>query len=105
MKNGKSTGIDDGVPCEFYKAVWGIVGDDFCALSHEVFSIGPLFELLNQGLKKLIPNNYRRDTIGGLNPITLLDFSYKSIAKDLVVRVRDVAKKVVHQEQTHFLSG
>jgi hypothetical protein len=56
MQNGKSSGID-GLPCEFYKEMWDIVGDDFCNLAHEVFSIGCLSESLNQGLIKLIPKN------------------------------------------------
>jgi hypothetical protein len=46
VKNGKSPRID-GFPCEFYKAMWDIVGDDFSCLVFEAFSIGCLMESLN----------------------------------------------------------
>jgi hypothetical protein len=41
MQNGKSLGID-GLPCEFYKEMWDMVGVNFCNLANEVFSIGSL---------------------------------------------------------------
>ena len=46
MHNGKSPSIN-GLPYESYKTLWGIVGDDFCSLAHEVFSIDSIFESLN----------------------------------------------------------
>lgn len=53
--------------------------DDSCALSHEVFSIGIIFEYLNQSLLNLIPKNFVRDSIGGWCTINLLRVSYKII--------------------------
>lgn len=64
MKNGKSPGMD-GLPCEFYKAMWDNVGDYFCGLVFDAFSTGCPTETLNRGLIKLIPKNASRDTIGG----------------------------------------
>lgn len=32
MQNGKYLGVD-GLPCEFYKITWGIIGVDFSDLS------------------------------------------------------------------------
>ena len=46
MKNGKSPSVDR-LPCEFYKTMCSIVGDDFCALGNEVLSTGSLSEFLN----------------------------------------------------------
>jgi hypothetical protein len=71
----------DGLPCEFYKAMWDTIGDDFCSLAFKVFSFGWLFVFLNQGLIKLIPKKAARDFISGWQPITLLIVSYEIMAK------------------------
>lgn len=86
MRNGKSLGIG-GLSCEFYKTMWGIVGDDFRTIEHEVFSSGTLSEFPNQGLIKIILKNCTRDTISGCHPITLLDLSYKIMEKSLAIKV------------------
>lgn len=70
MKNVKSLSIDR-LPCKFYKTMWGTVGDDFCALAHELFSSGTLSEFLNQGFIKIIQKNSRRDSIIGCRSIIL----------------------------------
>jgi hypothetical protein len=54
-----------------------------------------LFESLNQGLVKLIPKNTTRDTVGRWRPINLLNFSYKIMAKEMALKIRLVAQKVV----------
>lgn len=64
MQNGKFLGIN-GLSCEFYKELWGTVGDEFCSLAHEVFSISNLSKSLKQGLIKLILKNTTRDSVSG----------------------------------------
>jgi hypothetical protein len=93
MKNGKSQWFD-GPPCEF-KAMWGMIRDDFCCLVVEVFSFEMLIESLNQGLITLIPKNVARDTIGGWRPITLLNVAYKIMAKVVALWIHLVVLKVV----------
>jgi hypothetical protein len=95
MKNGKSPGMDC-LPCEFYKATWDTIGDGFYYLAIEVFSFGCLFEFLNQGMVRLIPKNVARNSIGGWWPITFLIVAYKIMAKALALRIRLVARYVVH---------
>lgn len=104
MQNGKASGID-GLPCEFYKAMWDSIGDDFCCLVDEIFTSGSLSQFLNQGLINLIPKNASRDTIGGWRPITLLSVAYKIIAKAMAMRIRAVARSVVRKQQTGFVQG
>lgn len=104
MKNWKSLGID-GLACEFYKATWDIVGDDFYCMVVEAFSTGCLTKTLNQGLINLMPKNVARDTLGGWHPITPLTVSYKIMAKEIVLRVREVARKIVRREQIGFVPG
>jgi hypothetical protein len=49
---------------------------------------------------KLIPKNVARDSIGRWHPITLLSITNKIMAKTVVLQVREVARKIVHKEQT-----
>lgn len=63
MKNGKALGMD-GLPCEFSKAMWNIIGDDFCCLASQVITSGRLSEFLNQGLIKIISKNETGDYWG-----------------------------------------
>ena len=50
----------DGFPCDFYKVMWGMVGDDFVA-----WHMMPSPQDFNHGLFKLIPKNSSSDSIGG----------------------------------------
>ena len=63
MQNGESPGIN-GLPCEFYKAMWDTVGDYFCNLIWEVFYFRKLSKSLTQGLIKFIPKNVVRYYLG-----------------------------------------
>jgi hypothetical protein len=72
MKNGKYLG-KDGLPCEFYKGMWDMIGDDFCHLVVKVFTFHRFSESLNLGSIKLNSKNVARDTIGGWKPITILN--------------------------------
>lgn len=80
MKSCKSLGID-GLHCEFYKAMSGTMGDYFCCIVHEVFSSSFLSQFINKGIIKLISKNFRRNTISGQHPITLLGVSYNFFPK------------------------
>lgn len=83
--------------------MWGIVGDDLCWLATKAFSNRDLTKPLNRGLIKLIPKNSTRNSIRGWRPITLLNVSYKTLAKAVDLHICVVAKKVVWQEETSFL--
>lgn len=104
MQNGKSPGMD-GLPCEFYKAMWDTVGDDFRILASEAFSLGHFTESFNQGFLKQIPKNASRDSIGGWRPITLLRIAYKILPKAIALRIRNVARNIVRREQIGFVQG
>lgn len=79
------------------------MGDDFCALAHELILSGTLCKFPNQGLIKIIPNNSRRDSLSRWPLITLLGVYYKTIEKALTIIVRYVANQIVCQEQTCFV--
>lgn len=65
-------------------------------------SLGPVS---NRGLIKLLPKGKNTDYIYDWCPITLLNTSYKIIAKTLANRIKLVAMMIVCPEQTSFLGG
>ena len=101
MLIGESSSIN-GLPCEFYKVIWDTVRDDFCSLVWEGSS-RKFSEFLNQHLIKFIPKNTTRDIIWGWHPIALLILVCKIMAEYLDLRVKEVAKTIVHCEQTSFV--
>lgn len=69
----------------------------------EGFDNGSLGEGINQRLIKLIPKGKDEDTVNGWFPITLLNTSYKIIAKALACRIKYISQKIVRLEQAIFL--
>ena len=104
MKPYKSPGVD-GLPAEFYQIMWNYIKDDFYMLYLEAFHKGSLGNDINRGLIKLIPKGRNENTIAGWRPITLLNTSYKIIAKALAMRIKPVVQSIVRPEQTGFIKG
>ena len=80
MKNGKSSGLY-GIPFEWYKKFWNIIGHDL----HDVFlysiKTGKLPTSCRQGVITLLPKNGDNGLLKNWRPITLLscdlNFFYK----------------------------
>lgn len=79
----------------FTRAMWGTMGDYFCYIVHDVFSSSFLSRFINKGTIKLIPKNFRRNTISRSHPITLLGVSYNFFPKTLAVRVHAITNEIV----------
>jgi hypothetical protein len=62
--NEKSPRID-GLPCEFFKAMWDMIVDDLCRMAKQCFSSGSMTKSMNQGLIKSILKNAIRESIRG----------------------------------------
>lgn len=99
MSPHKSPGID-GLSVEFYQAMWPHIKEDFHRVYLEAFQQGSLGPNINKGLVKLLPKGKNEDIVAGWRPITLLNTSYKIIAKALATRIRPIVKKIVRPEQT-----
>jgi hypothetical protein len=99
--NNKAPG-SDGLPFEFYRAFWGLVGqqlhdccqeafespeEDALTASQKVGVITLLFK--GKGLPRDQPSSYR--------PITLLNTDYKILARALACRWGSAADEVVDQ--------
>ena len=104
MAHNKSPGID-GLSIEFYQTLWEHIKEDLYYVYLEAIKEGSLGPEINRGLIKLFPKGKNIDLISGWRPITLLNTSYKIIAKALATRIKPVTQMIVRSEQTGFLGG
>ena len=104
MANDKTPGLD-GFPCEFYKTFWDMIGPDLLHVYQEAMHTGSLGALINKGNIKFIPKPSDQKIITNWRPITLLNVSYKIIAKALALKLHPLLPLIVRPEQTSFVQG
>lgn len=104
MAGDKAPGID-GFPCKFYKALWDYVGPNLHHVYLEAFHASSLGELINKGNIKFIPKSGDLEDICNWRPITLLNVSYKIIAKALALKIHHLLPQIVCPEQTGFIKS
>ncbi|XP_042146149.1 uncharacterized protein LOC121835743 [Ixodes scapularis] len=105
MKNGSAPG-PDGLPAEFYRTFWHILGNFFTAVVRAYFEdllLPPSFRL---GRIVLIPKEGGDHADpGAWRPITLLNSDYKLLAATLASRLQTFLPELVNPRQTCSVSG
>ena len=97
-QNNKSPGLD-GLPYEFYKATWDIIGEDFtCVLQLEMANF-KLIESDRHGATRLASKVEGVPSVSELRPITLLNCDYKILSKCFVKRVTPVLPEGIKSGQ------
>lgn len=104
MSGNKSPGTD-GLPSEFYKAVFDLIGPDLVQLYSTIFDEGLLSETQRTAVITLIPKKGDPLDPGNRRPISLLTVDYKILAKVLQVRLSKVMSTVVGELQTCAVPG
>lgn len=104
MANGKSPGVD-GLPAEFYKKNIDWVVDDLLGVYAKAFEVHSLGKDINKGVIKLLPKNGDKYQVKNWRPITLLNLSYKILAKLLAKRIVGMLNNIVSVSQTGFIKG
>ncbi len=100
MKCGKAPGID-GIPVEFYKAFWAVVGDDLFDVLNDSLSRG----LLPLSCRRAVsPSSLRKVTLGNIKNWGLCLF-YVLISRFyprlFAIRLREAIGWIVHVDQTY----
>jgi hypothetical protein len=101
---GRSPGID-GIPYEFYKEYWDIVGEDMVGVLNEILQRGELSETQKQGIIILIPKALHPSSTKDFRPITLLTTDYKILTKVLANRLKMYLAKLVNIAQKGSVPG
>lgn len=104
LPNGKAPGAD-GIPREFYAKYWEALKGDVSRMVNHAWKNGSLSPLVNEGLITLIPKNVAREKPQDWRPITLLNTSYKILAKALALRIKYILPRLVGGEQFGFVHG
>ena len=106
MKNGKSPG-SDGLPAEFYKHFWYLIGDTFCNIVNRTLHYeNELSSTQRLSIIKIFHKNGKEKTdLGNYRPISLLNTDYKIIAKTLANRLKKVLPYIIHNDQSFGIKG
>ncbi len=102
MPGGSAPG-SDGLPCEYYRVFWGILGPVLHGLITDVWSGSGRFPAwFADGRITLIPKEGKPpELISSYRPITLLNVDYKIISKTVAARLMKAARTTLHQGQSN----
>ena len=102
MASNKSPG-PDGFTCEFYKAAWDIVGEDFVIAVKSFFKTGFLPKGINSTILALMPKKKDSKTMKDYRPISCCNVIYKVISKILANRLKLILPKFISPNQSAFV--
>ena len=102
--NDKSPGLD-GIPAEFYKIHWDMIGASVQQAVRWFFSTGHLLREWNKTLLVLIPKVTPPEEVSQFRPISLCNVIYKCIAKCMVNRIKPLLPTLIDDYQNAFVPG
>uniref|UniRef100_A0A8C4NJP1 Reverse transcriptase n=1 Tax=Eptatretus burgeri TaxID=7764 RepID=A0A8C4NJP1_EPTBU len=76
MASGKAPGLD-GIPCEFYKTFWDIIGPELLEVLKESFQVGELPLSFRRAVVSLLPKKGDTQLLRNWRPVSLLTTDYK----------------------------
>ncbi|GBG74737.1 hypothetical protein CBR_g19143 [Chara braunii] len=104
MANGKTPG-NDGLPIEFYRQHWKVLGDDLVEIYNEMQMGGKLPDSACRGIISILFKKGDTSEIRNWRPISLLNVSYKILAKVLARRLGRYLPNLVEDGQAAFVRG
>ncbi|KAK3563432.1 hypothetical protein QTP86_028164 [Hemibagrus guttatus] len=100
MENGRASGID-GLPGEFYKAFWAVIGQDVLDVLRDSILRGELPFSCRRAVLTLLPKKGDLTHLKNWRPVSLLCTDYKLLSKALASRLTKVMERLIHQDQTY----
>ena len=101
----KSPG-EDGFTKEFYQTFFDLIGKDLLNSYNDSFHKGSLSISQKRGTITLIPKgDVDLMDLKNWRPISLLNVDYKLLSKVLAKRMEQLLPKLIHTDQTGFISG
>ncbi|CAI5460850.1 unnamed protein product [Closterium sp. Yama58-4] len=104
MAANKSPG-KDGLPKELFEAHWDLLGKGFMALAKDFASTAVLSTEVKEAVTILLHKKGDKDQLNNYRPITLLNFTYKVLARVVADRMKKFLSRVISPEQYGFLPG
>ena len=104
IANDKSPGLD-GMPAEFFKLHWELIGPSVTQAIQRFFTSGFLWKEWNKTLLVLIPKSLPPEEVSQFRPIGLCNVVYKCIAKCMVHRMKHLLPRLIADYQNAFVPG
>ncbi len=104
MQPGKAPCID-GLPVEFFKAFWSVLGEDLLEVLNDSFVKGLLPLSCRRAVLTLLPKKGDLTDIKCWRPVSVLCCDYKILAKALANRLAGVLEQVIQSDQTYCIPG
>jgi exonuclease III len=93
----------DGISVQFYVKFWYLIGEEFKEMIDKALANRCLPQGMTQGLISLIFKSGDQSDLGNWRPITLLNTSYKILAKALQLRLQPMLPEIIDPDQTAFV--
>lgn len=100
--SGRTPGID-GLPGEFYKHFWTLIGADFYEVLQKVFRIGLMPKSCQRAVLTLHSKKGDLTLIKNWRPVAVLCSEYKLILKCLANRLIKILHKIIHKDQSYCI--
>ncbi|KAK3529415.1 hypothetical protein QTP70_031134, partial [Hemibagrus guttatus] len=100
MENGRASGID-GLPAEFYKAFWAVIGQDVLDVLRDSIQRGELPLSCRRAVLTLLLKKGDLTHLKNWRPNSLLCTDCKLLSKALASRLTKVMERLIHQDQTY----
>ncbi|CAI5461394.1 unnamed protein product [Closterium sp. Yama58-4] len=104
LAKNKSPG-SDGMSKEFFEANWDLLGKSFMALVKDFSETAALPDAVKGAVTILLHKKGDKDQLGNYRAISLLNFTYKILAKVLAERMKKVLHRVISPDQYGFIPG
>ena len=93
-----------GIPIEFYRKFWPIIGESFTKCANECFKKGEMSLSQKQAIITLIENKGKdRSLLENWRPISLINVDAKIMSKMIAARIKNVLPNIIHHNQTGFI--
>ena len=100
LQGGRAPGLD-GLPADFYKSFWSIIGEDLLEVVNESLREGRLPLSCRRAVITLLPKKGDLQELRNWRPVSLLCTDYKILSKALALRLREVMASIIHPDQTY----
>lgn len=104
IENGRAPGID-GLPVEFFKVFWTVIGQDLLDVLNASISEGKLPLSCRRAVLTLVPKKGDLTDIKQWRPLSLLCIDRRIFSKVLANRLKKVMEEVIHIDQTYCVPG
>ena len=99
LSSNKSPG-SDGLPIEFYRCFWSLLGPDLVAILNYSYTHGSLSDTQPRGIIRLLLKKDDPLELKNWRPISLVNTDYKICTKVLANRLRKVLPRIINKDQT-----